>query len=124
MILLECSIEKCLLLYLFALLFFFLLWDLCLKAKMTKIRIFHFLLKFIYSEKATKFCEIFTLLLTTVHIVKSKVKILQNFVAFSEYMNFTKSSIHIISKLNEDFSEDFFEVITDLTQFDVCLLTA
>ena len=25
------------------------------------------LLKFIYSEKATKFCEIFTLLLTTVH---------------------------------------------------------
>ena len=46
-------------------------------------------LKFIYSEKATKFCEIFTLLLTTVHTVKSKVKISQNFVAFSEYMNFT-----------------------------------
>ena len=44
--------------------------------------------KFIYSEKATKFCEIFTLLLTTVHTVKSKVKISQNFVAFSEYMNF------------------------------------
>ena len=49
----------------------------------------HFLLKFIYSEKATKFCEIFTLLLTTVHTVKSKVNISQNFVAFSEYMNFT-----------------------------------
>ena len=47
-------------------------------------------LKFIYSEKATKFCEIFTLLLTTVHTVKSKVKILQSFVAFSEYMNFTR----------------------------------
>ena len=47
-----------------------------------------FLLKFIYSEKATKFCEIFTLLLTTIHTVKSKVKILQNLVAFSEYMNF------------------------------------
>ena len=46
-------------------------------------------LKFIYSEKATKFCEIFTLILTTVHTVKSKVKILQNFVAFSEYTNFT-----------------------------------
>ena len=44
-------------------------------------------LKFIYSEKATKFCEIFTLLLTTVHTVKSKVKISQNVVAFSEYMN-------------------------------------
>ena len=47
------------------------------------------LVKFIYSEQATKFCEIFTLLLTAVHTVISKVKILQNFVAFSEYMNFT-----------------------------------
>ena len=28
-------------------------------------------LKFIYSEKATKFCEIFPLLLTAVHTVKS-----------------------------------------------------
>ena len=49
--------------------------------------------KFIYSEKATKFCEIFTLLLTRIHTVKSKVKISQNFVAFSEYMNFGKSQI-------------------------------
>ena len=48
-------------------------------------------LKFIYSEKATQFCEIFTLFLTTVHAVKSKVKISQNFVAFSEYMNFKNS---------------------------------
>ena len=47
------------------------------------------MLKFIYSEKATKFCEIFPLLLTTVHTVKGKGKISQNFVAFSEYMNFT-----------------------------------
>ena len=45
-------------------------------------------LKFIYSEKATKFGEISNLLLTTVHTVKSKVEISQNFVAFSEYMNF------------------------------------
>ena len=51
-------------------------------AKITK-------LKFIYSEKATKFCEIFPLLLNTVHTVKSKGKISQNFVVFSEYMNFT-----------------------------------
>ena len=43
------------------------------------------LIKFIYSEKATKFCEIVPLLLTTVHTVKSKGKISQNFVAFSEY---------------------------------------
>ena len=45
--------------------------------------------KFIYSEKATKFCEISTLLLSYVVPVKSKVEISQNFVAFSEYMNFT-----------------------------------
>ena len=45
-------------------------------------------LKFMYSEKAKKFCEIFPFLLTTVHTVKSKGKISQNFVAFSEYMNF------------------------------------
>ena len=44
--------------------------------------------KFIYSEKATKFCEIFTLPLSYVVPVKSKVKILQNSAA-SEYMNFT-----------------------------------
>ena len=46
------------------------------------------LFKFIYSEKTAKFCEIFTLLVSYVVPVKSKVKILQNFVAFSEYMNF------------------------------------
>ena len=38
-----------------------------------------------------KFCEIFTLLLSYVVPVKNKVNILQNFVAFSEYMNFTTS---------------------------------
>ena len=42
-------------------------------------------LKFIYSEKATNFCEISTLLLSYVVPVKSKVEISQNFVAFSEY---------------------------------------
>ena len=45
-------------------------------------------IKFIYSEKATKFCEISTLLLSYLVPVKSKLKILQNFVIFSEYMNF------------------------------------
>ena len=49
-------------------------------------------IKFIYSEKAKNFCEIFPLLLTTVHTVKSKGKISQNFVAFSEYMNFTRAT--------------------------------
>ena len=46
------------------------------------------MIKFIYSEKASKFCEISTLFLTIVHTVKIKVEILQNFVAFSEYMDF------------------------------------
>ena len=50
------------------------------------------LLKFIYSEKATKFCEIFSLLLSYVVPVKSKVKISQHFVAFSEYINFKNST--------------------------------
>ena len=44
-------------------------------------------LKFIYSEKATKFCEISTLLSSVCTVDKSKVKISQNFVAFSEYTN-------------------------------------
>ena len=44
---------------------------------------------FIHSEKTTKFCEIFLLLLTAVHTVKSRGKISQNFVAFSEYVNFS-----------------------------------
>ena len=42
--------------------------------------------KFIYSEKDIKFCEISTVLLA--YVVKSKVEISQNFVAFSEYINF------------------------------------
>ena len=49
-------------------------------------------LKFIYSEKATKFCEISTSLLSTVHTDKSKVEISQNFVSFSECMNFNCKS--------------------------------
>ena len=57
---------------------------------MKNLATLHFsILKVIYSEKATKFCEIVTLLLSYVVPVKSKVKISQNFVAFSEYMNFT-----------------------------------
>ena len=58
------------------------------------------LLKFIYSEKATKFCEIFTLFLSYVVPVKSKAKISQIFVAFSEYMNFTIKREFILINLN------------------------
>ena len=42
-----------------------------------------------YSEKTKKFCEISTLLLSVCNVDKSKVEIPQNFVALSEYTNFT-----------------------------------
>ena len=51
-------------------------------------------LKFIYSEKATQFCKISSLFLTVCTAGKSKVKILQNFVAFYEYTNFTNWPNH------------------------------
>ena len=51
------------------------------------------LLKFIYSEKATKLCKISTLDLTVLHTVKSKVEISQNFVVFSEYISFTTVAV-------------------------------
>ena len=44
--------------------------------------------KFIFSEKATNFCEISTVDLCYVVTVKSTMEISQNFVAFSEYINF------------------------------------
>ena len=85
-------------------------------------------LKFIYSEKATNFCEIFTLLLSYAVPVKSKVKILQNFVAFSECMNFTPSDrirlllifyCHVKSKQNLfwHFLIFFSMLILCITQF-------
>ena len=46
------------------------------------------LVKFIYSEKATNFCEISTVDLSYVVTVKYLVEISQNFVAFSEYINY------------------------------------
>ena len=54
-----------------------------------------------YSEKARKFCEISTLLLSYVVPVKSKVEILQNFVALSEYTNFTVQIWVCFAKLLE-----------------------
>ena len=45
-------------------------------------------IQFIYSEKATNFCEISTVNMPYVVTVKSKMEIQQNFVAQSEYMNF------------------------------------
>ena len=52
-------------------------------------------LKFIYSEKATKFYKISTVDLSYVVPVKSTVEISQNFVTFSEYMNFKVIDVHL-----------------------------
>ena len=62
--------------------------------------------KFIYSEKATNFCEISTVDLSYVVPVKSTVEISQNFVAFSEYMNFSfviNPKITVIFRFGIDF---------------------
>ena len=50
-------------------------------------------LKFIYFEKTKKFCEISTIDLSYGVQVKYTVEISQNFVAFSEYMNFNEWEI-------------------------------
>ena len=49
-----------------------------------------FEVKFIYSEKATKFCEISTVDLTVTTWDKSTVEISHKLMAFSEYMSFKK----------------------------------
>ena len=48
----------------------------------------NFIRSYIYSEKATKFCKISTVDLTGTTKDKFTVEISQNFVTFSEYMNF------------------------------------
>ena len=53
---------------------------------------------FIYSEKAKNFCKISTIDLSYVVTVKSMVEVSQNFVDFSEYMNFNIPWFHILSK--------------------------
>ena len=54
-----------------------------------------------FFEKATKFCENSTLILSYVVSVKSKVKILQNFVAFSKNMNFMDQMGHLCKLLEK-----------------------
>jgi hypothetical protein len=49
-------------------------------------------LKFMYPEKAIKFCKISAIDLTGTTKDKSTLEILQNFGAFSEYMNFNIKS--------------------------------
>ena len=55
------------------------------------------------SEKATKFCQISASLLSNVVPVKCMGEILQNFVAFSEHMNFNeKETIHDDRKMKKE----------------------
>ena len=59
--------------------------------------IIHPYLKFMFSKKATKIVEIFTVDLTVttyISTVKLTVKILSIFVAFSENVNFTVYKVH------------------------------
>ena len=58
------------------------------------------LLKFIYSEKVTKFFKTSTIDLTVTTWDKSTVEISQNFVDFSKYMNFNSNSY--------DFRKNFY----------------
>ena len=53
--------------------------------------VIYVVVKFIYSEKSANFCKISNADLSYVVTVKSTVEISQNFVAFSENMNFTTS---------------------------------
>ena len=56
--------------------------------KLSVVQMLKYILKFIYSENATNFCEISHVDFCYVVTVKSTMEILQNFVAFSENMNF------------------------------------
>jgi hypothetical protein len=77
----------------------------------------------IYFEKATKFCEIFTLLLSYVVPVKSKVKISQTFVAFSEYMNFIQECYCFRKIFLKDQCEYFREVGACALSLQLCVAT-
>ena len=61
-------------------------------------------LKFMYSEKATKFCEISTNYFSYILPVKYLVEISQTFVAFPENMNFNQNSPLIHKYLRNLFS--------------------
>ena len=67
-------------------------WVCGISSSIVQSLIYLWLLKLIYSEKTTNFCEISTVDLSFIVTVKSTMDISQNFVAFSEYMNFNFTS--------------------------------
>ena len=82
-------------------------------------------IKLIYSEKATIFCEIFTVDLSSVVTVKSTVEISQNFVAFSEYMDFKsnkKGLLFFHSKLYTRLQAVYYNHVTYYVRLKALLL--
>ena len=84
--------------------------------------------KYIYAEKATKFCEVSALLLTICSTaVKSKVEIPQNFVAFSEYMNFILLTVgasvleHVV-QYHTKFVQGRYSIVVSHPQQSIVLL--
>ena len=73
-----------------------------------------FSVKFIYSEKATKFCKISTIDLSYVVTFKFTVEISQTFVTFTEYMNFKDGRAKkirdrtIVSLIKSTFGDQLF----------------
>ena len=72
------------------------------------------MIKFIYSEKAIKFCEISTLLLSYIVPVKSKVEISQNFEAFSEYSIYEHGSVVGVTNMKLKIELPFFPIPVSL----------
>ena len=70
-----------------------------------------------YSEKATNSCEISALDLFYVVTVKSTVEILQNLVAFSEYMNFTYTFI-VVQKASTLISALILDIVYQLYMYE------
>ena len=64
----------------------------------TQVRCVQNVLKFIYSEKATNSWDISTIDMSYVVMVKCTMEISQNFVVFSENMNFISSDIYLDSR--------------------------
>ena len=67
-----------------------------------------------YSEKATKFCEMSSLLLPYVVPVKSKVEISQNFVAFLEYLTFKMLLFYFKIATQSDIFSDLYDHTYDM----------
>ena len=70
-----------------------------------------YMIKFVYSKKATKFCEISNVNLTVTTQDKSSVEISQKFVAFSAHLSFIyqeRTEKYVATNLLKSFSQRNF----------------